>query len=266
MPGFLGFSQVLHKLKLVISYIDHWGDKLHNTLIKNIQLLQNSAAKLILDRPKHSSELLRLLRCLWISGVLLLPSFLVDLCDWWPTALNAMLGQLWKYSCGLHYTSSANSNDLKDRRNSYHINGIIGRQIDFKYKTYRSVHPLFGRRALSGKELSGGAPDVLRVKTRCNLSHCRSNRQIDFKYKTYRSVHPLFGRCALSGKELSGGAPDVLRVKTRCNLSHCRSNRQIDFKHKTRTEVFTRTVGATRLERKGTFGRRAWCSEGKNTL
>ena len=34
MPGFLGFSQVLHKLKLVISYIDHWGDKLNNTLIK----------------------------------------------------------------------------------------------------------------------------------------------------------------------------------------------------------------------------------------
>ena len=57
-------------------------------------------------------------RCPWISGVLLLPSFLVDLCDWWPTALNAMLGQLWKYSCGLHYTSPANSNDLKDRRNS----------------------------------------------------------------------------------------------------------------------------------------------------
>ena len=81
MPGFLGFSQVLHKLKLVISYIDHWGDKLNNTLIKNIQLLQNSAAKLILDRPKHSSELLRLLRCLWISSVLLLQSFLVDLCD-----------------------------------------------------------------------------------------------------------------------------------------------------------------------------------------
>ena len=71
-------------------------------------------------------------RCLWISGVLLLPSFLVDLCDWWPTALNAMLGQLWKYSCGLHYTSPANSNDLKDRRNSYHINEIIGRQIDFR--------------------------------------------------------------------------------------------------------------------------------------
>ena len=57
-------------------------------------------------------------RCPWISWVLLLPSFFVDLCDWWPTALNAMLGQLWKYSCGLHYTSPANSNDLKDRRNS----------------------------------------------------------------------------------------------------------------------------------------------------
>ena len=71
-------------------------------------------------------------RCLWISGVLLLPSFLVDLCDWWPTAFNAILGQLWKYSCGLHYTSPANSNDLKDRRNSYHINGIIGRQIYFR--------------------------------------------------------------------------------------------------------------------------------------
>ena len=42
-------------------------------------------------------------RCLWISGVLLLLSCLVDLCDWWPTALNAMLGQLWKYSL-LHFS------------------------------------------------------------------------------------------------------------------------------------------------------------------
>ena len=71
------------------------------------------------------------------------------------------------------------------------------RQIDFKYKTYRSVHPLFGRRALSGKELSGGTPDILRVKTRCNLSHCRSNRQIDFKHNSHTEV---FTHC-------SGDAP-----------------------------------------------------------
>ena len=126
------------------------------------------------------------------------------------------------------------------------------RQIDFKYKTYRSVHPLFGRRALSGKELSGGAPDVLRVKTRCNLSRCRSKRQIDFKYQTYSSVHPLFGRRALSGKELSGGAPDILRVKTRSNLFHCRSRRSDEYNT-------YRSVHAL-------FGRRAWCSDSKTRL
>ena len=40
----------------ILDYADVvWGDKSNVTLMGNIQLLQNKAAKLILDRPKHSS-------------------------------------------------------------------------------------------------------------------------------------------------------------------------------------------------------------------
>ena len=109
-----------------------WSGLFAKTCEKSHNKSQGSIQSSEVDNNMTSFPRALLGRCLWISGVLLLPSFLVDLCDWWPTALNAMLGQLWKYSCGLHYTSPANSNDLKDRRNSYHINVIIGRQIDFR--------------------------------------------------------------------------------------------------------------------------------------
>ena len=40
----------------ILDYTDVvWGDKSNATLMNSIQLLQNSAAKLILDKPKHSS-------------------------------------------------------------------------------------------------------------------------------------------------------------------------------------------------------------------
>ena len=44
---------------LVVPLFDYadviWGDKFNDTLISKLQILQNRAAKLLLDRPKYSS-------------------------------------------------------------------------------------------------------------------------------------------------------------------------------------------------------------------
>ena len=40
----------------LLDYADStWGDKSNVTLIKKVQVLQNLAAKIVLDMPKHSS-------------------------------------------------------------------------------------------------------------------------------------------------------------------------------------------------------------------
>ena len=42
---------------LVVPLFDYviWGDKFKDTLMSQLQILQNRATKLLLDRPKHSS-------------------------------------------------------------------------------------------------------------------------------------------------------------------------------------------------------------------
>ena len=50
----------------ILDYADIvWGDKSNDTLMKTIQLLQSSAAKLILDKPKHSSATEALVELGW---------------------------------------------------------------------------------------------------------------------------------------------------------------------------------------------------------
>ena len=45
--------------------MSQWGDKSNATLVGKIRVLQNRAAKTILDRPKHSSAAEALLKLGW---------------------------------------------------------------------------------------------------------------------------------------------------------------------------------------------------------
>lgn len=52
----------------LFDYADNvWGDKNNATLMNNVQLLQNKAAKIILDRPIHSSSSEALATMKWIT-------------------------------------------------------------------------------------------------------------------------------------------------------------------------------------------------------
>ncbi len=52
----------------LLDYVDTvWGDKNNATLINNIQVLQNKAAKIILDKPIHSSSSESLAALKWIT-------------------------------------------------------------------------------------------------------------------------------------------------------------------------------------------------------
>ena len=57
--GCANFKRLLFYNNLVLPILDYadivWGDKDNVTLMNDLQILQNKAAKIILDRPLHSS-------------------------------------------------------------------------------------------------------------------------------------------------------------------------------------------------------------------
>ena len=65
------FARLLYYNSLVLPLFDYgdiiWGDKNNSTLMQSLQILQNKAAKIILDRPVHSSATDALQTLNWLN-------------------------------------------------------------------------------------------------------------------------------------------------------------------------------------------------------